>query len=654
MDLKKIASWVMEDLFNAMDADDAHASGSSPADPPDIVAHDRKYHKGHWDGRGKCKYREDRAAALTGVSESQAQQDIIDRLTPEDVAGEEIDKADDLSVASTAGGTLHPLAEKLDSPLAKRMKSRLSKLTPGSTSYENIVSALNKMAGVPEQVGENPSAETTGAAIPDEAKANSGAAAGGGASHRESQDDINMAAMKSANDMGASWAYVPKPQSAGVAAGMSDIDANIAKATNPLLKALLERGRSRYQKVNGAEDRAAKIEALKKFAEFIGLDLDTLGGVLAGKSSGEPGSLKDSIDRVRSMMNMASPRLAAILQSGLADLAAGKDPGKASTDRNEDEKKSGRLPGPDKRKPMIRTAMMALDSAPQAGKTSALSHADFEKAFASLPADKKIKAISDIHRLDYDADLDIPDDGICILAGDISDKLSTSESGKRGIKDAIEVGKKFLKRKLFPFFEKHPKTKFVVIPGNHDHVLGSDAVGDIKWPSNVSFLSDSACDLNGMKFYGTGACTRRPGLGDEYFFGKYCTRYFELKDDDLKKKYDQIPDGLDVLVVHQPPASDHAGHGFKYGSSYLTEIIKQKKPKLVICGHIHENDHRPFQIGDSVVMNAASVLSHSDPSRAKFDNKTGTFGLGKTYSGHDIGIHDGGFFVDGENLHTLI
>lgn len=65
--------------------------------------------------------------------------------------------------------------------------------------------------------------------------------------------------------------------------------------------------------------------------------------------------------------------------------------------------------------------------------------------------------------------------------------------------------------------------------------------------------------------------------------------------EDLEAVYAQIPEGIDVLVSHQPPY----GHGDSYfdlatgkiehlGSLELLEAIKRVHPQLVICGHIHD------------------------------------------------------------------
>ena len=71
--------------------------------------------------------------------------------------------------------------------------------------------------------------------------------------------------------------------------------------------------------------------------------------------------------------------------------------------------------------------------------------------------------------------------------------------------------------------------------------------------------------------------------------------------------YAQIPDGIDILVSHQPPY----GHGDRYvdvpsgkvehlGSPELLAAIHRVRPKIVICGHIHDGHGRTEYEGISI------------------------------------------------------
>lgn len=87
--------------------------------------------------------------------------------------------------------------------------------------------------------------------------------------------------------------------------------------------------------------------------------------------------------------------------------------------------------------------------------------------------------------------------------------------------------------------------------------------------------------------------------------------------DKLKVVYDKIPLGTDIIVSHQPPY----GYGDRVpdqyliyqddgdahvGSKELLAAIDRVKPKVVICGHIH-NGRGEYQYGDTRIFNCALV-----------------------------------------------
>jgi hypothetical protein len=76
---------------------------------------------------------------------------------------------------------------------------------------------------------------------------------------------------------------------------------------------------------------------------------------------------------------------------------------------------------------------------------------------------------------------------------------------------------------------------------------------------------------------------------------------------DLHEVYNQIPAGTDIIVSHQPPY----GYGDRVppdllegsrdvhqGSQELRYHIARVKPKIVICGHIH-NGHGEYRLMDA-------------------------------------------------------
>jgi hypothetical protein len=80
-----------------------------------------------------------------------------------------------------------------------------------------------------------------------------------------------------------------------------------------------------------------------------------------------------------------------------------------------------------------------------------------------------------------------------------------------------------------------------------------------------------------------------------------------MKDyDALKYFYNQIPQGLDILMVHNMPMVPPIKLKNK-GSCLLYETILEKKPKYFFGGHWHRNltDRHSFKIGNTQCFNAA-------------------------------------------------
>jgi len=73
---------------------------------------------------------------------------------------------------------------------------------------------------------------------------------------------------------------------------------------------------------------------------------------------------------------------------------------------------------------------------------------------------------------------------------------------------------------------------------------------------------------------------------------------------ELDAVYGEIPDGTDILVSHQPPYGygDRrfdvgSGRVEHLGSRELLAAVDRIRPKLVICGHIHDGHGRTDYAG---------------------------------------------------------
>ena len=137
--------------------------------------------------------------------------------------------------------------------------------------------------------------------------------------------------------------------------------------------------------------------------------------------------------------------------------------------------------------------------------------------------------------------------------------------------------------------------KKVVICGNHDMFLERCVRPAYKYLNKATYLCDSGTEFEGLKIWGSPWTLTFPGINP------HCTA-FTGTEEDLKAKFDLIPDDIDILVTHGPPYGildmvyDRSLEALKsVGSKSLSRRILglsspwiSKKPKFHIFGHIHE------------------------------------------------------------------
>ncbi len=132
----------------------------------------------------------------------------------------------------------------------------------------------------------------------------------------------------------------------------------------------------------------------------------------------------------------------------------------------------------------------------------------------------------------------------------------------------------------------------LLVPGNNEteDALRKATSG---W-SAATVLHGSGMAIDGTEFYGLGA-------------GIPVTPWdwsFDLDDESAAKLLAPCPEGA-ILILHSPPQGhcDSNGSGDHFGSNALLEAIQAKRPRLVVCGHIHESWGCQSQVGSTPVRN---------------------------------------------------
>jgi len=187
---------------------------------------------------------------------------------------------------------------------------------------------------------------------------------------------------------------------------------------------------------------------------------------------------------------------------------------------------------------------------------------------------RRIVCMSDLHG--QWADVRVPDGDLLIIAG-----------------DNTVYGKGF----EYEYFNawlgglRHPNK--VVIAGNHDKWLYLHNPHECQnMLSNCTYLYDREIEVDGIRIYGS---PWTPTFFDWYF----------MKDrgPDIRKKWDKIPAGIDILVTHGPPIGYGDMSTFqnaRMGCEELREAVDRIRPKLHVFGHNHggyseaRNEHTLF------------------------------------------------------------
>jgi Icc-related predicted phosphoesterase len=121
----------------------------------------------------------------------------------------------------------------------------------------------------------------------------------------------------------------------------------------------------------------------------------------------------------------------------------------------------------------------------------------------------------------------------------------------------------------------------IFIAGNHDFFFERCDTQRLKCiiPSNVIYLNDSGVEIEGIKIWGSPITP--------WFYNWAFNRY---RGADIAKHWALIPNNTDILVTHGPVYGllDKTTRNELAGCEDLFHKINEIKPKVHICGHIHE------------------------------------------------------------------
>lgn len=170
------------------------------------------------------------------------------------------------------------------------------------------------------------------------------------------------------------------------------------------------------------------------------------------------------------------------------------------------------------------------------------------------------------------------------------------------------------------WFAKQPAKYKVAIPGNHDFCCEAQPalIKEIFTNLGCHLLIDNMITLDGLNIYGS---PYQPWFYDWAF--NFPSEEPE-KSLQAKRKWSQIPDETNILLVHGPPYkcldrvnTKGINEEWNVGCKHLLERIKQLSDlKLVATGHIHEA-RGSMMLNNTHIINAACASLGSSFSKLR-------------------------------------
>jgi Icc-related predicted phosphoesterase len=191
----------------------------------------------------------------------------------------------------------------------------------------------------------------------------------------------------------------------------------------------------------------------------------------------------------------------------------------------------------------------------------------------------KLVFISDTHN--QLSKVKLPDGDTLVISGDMTNRGTVSE--------LTELSEQLLKL-------KSKYKDIVMIAGNHDWLFQTRPDLAREMFAHVYYLEDSEVTINGVRFYGS---PWQP---------EFCNWAFNVRrGKEIKKHWDKIPEGIDVLITHAPPygyLDVVEGDTQRLGCEELLKAVERVKPQIHCFGHIHSG-HGETASEDTHFINAA-------------------------------------------------
>ena len=183
------------------------------------------------------------------------------------------------------------------------------------------------------------------------------------------------------------------------------------------------------------------------------------------------------------------------------------------------------------------------------------------------------------------------------LRGDVL--LHCGDSGNGFTRHASDVDR------LDDWFGQQAFDRILCIGGNHDFEMQARAERGGLVFRNAEYLQDQAYEYRGVRFYGS---PWTPELVDWAYY---------LDDEELRNRWELIPDEVEVLITHTPPFGilDRNSSSRNCGCPELQRRLLDLHPRIHCFGHIHASAGTTSMNGTTFV-NASMVNRRYEIARA--------------------------------------
>jgi Icc-related predicted phosphoesterase len=134
----------------------------------------------------------------------------------------------------------------------------------------------------------------------------------------------------------------------------------------------------------------------------------------------------------------------------------------------------------------------------------------------------------------------------------------------------------------------------VLVPGNAESTEEL-RTACVDWPT-ATVLHGDGVTISGVQIWGLG------GAVPTTPFGSWSYDFTEQQAEQLLK---DCPSG-GILVTHSPPFGllDVSSAGKHLGSRAVLATLERCRPRLIVCGHIHDSSGKQLRHGETTVVNA--------------------------------------------------